>query len=70
MQRYESLSTQSSRSLTKFADWSTVQVYTKVLRLVSRINTKILVGNGLQDNDEWVDISASVSVKLGQKRIA
>ena len=70
MQRYESLSTQSSRSLTKFADWSTVQVYTKVLRLVSRINTKILVGNGLQDNDEWVDISASVSVKLGQKHIA
>ena len=64
------MSTQSSRSLTKFADWSTVQVYTKVLRLVSRINTKILVGNGLQDNDEWVDISASVSVKLGQKRIA
>ena len=45
-------------------------MYAKVLRLVSRVNTKILVGNGLQDNDEWVDISASVSRKLGEKRIA
>lgn len=54
----------------KFADWSPVQVYPKVLRLVSRINTKILVGNGLQENDEWIDISASVRNRMGQKRIA
>ena len=45
----------------KFVDWSPVKVYPTVLRLVSRINTKILVGNGLQENDEWIDISAAVS---------
>jgi hypothetical protein len=45
----------------KFADWTPITVYPKVLRLVSRINTKILVGNGLDRNEEWIDISASVS---------
>lgn len=61
MQRYESFSARSSRSLMKFADWSPVQVYPKLLRVVSRINTKILIGNGLQENDEWIDINTSVS---------
>ncbi|CAI6341371.1 unnamed protein product [Periconia digitata] len=40
-------------------DWTTVKVYPSILRLVSRINTKILVGNGLDQNNDWVEISAS-----------
>ncbi len=44
-----------------FADWSPVQVYPKLMRLVSRINTKTLIGNGLQENDEWIDMSTTVS---------
>ncbi|CAF9919928.1 MAG: hypothetical protein ALECFALPRED_001376 [Alectoria fallacina] len=38
-------------------DWSPIQVYPKLLRVVSRINTKTLIGNGLQENNEWIDIN-------------
>ena len=61
MQRYVFSSFQFWYILIYFADWSPVKVYPKVLRLVSRINAKILVGNGLQENEDWIDISASVS---------
>ena len=49
-------------------DWTPVKVYPRALRVVSRINTKTLIGNGLQENDEWIDINTSVSEKPALKR--
>lgn len=40
-------------------DWFPIQVYPKVLRLVSRVNGKIFVGNGLHQNEEWIKISCN-----------
>ena len=42
-------------------DWSPIQVYPKILRLVSRVNAKIFVGNGLHKNEEWIEITCNVS---------
>ena len=42
-------------------DWSPIQVYPKILRLVSRVNAKIFVGNGLHKNEEWIEIRCNVS---------
>ena len=42
-------------------DWSPIQVYPKVLRLVSRVNGKVFVGKGLHQNEEWIEISCNVS---------
>ena len=43
-------------------------MYPKLLRVVSRINTKILIGNGLQESDEWIDMNTSVS-ENGQRNV-
>ncbi|KAF2439158.1 cytochrome P450 [Karstenula rhodostoma CBS 690.94] len=43
----------------KCEDWTPIKVHPTVLRLVSQINTKLLVGNGLEKNKDWIDISAS-----------
>ncbi|CAD6569440.1 MAG: hypothetical protein ASARMPREDX12_002450 [Alectoria sarmentosa] len=44
-------------------DWLAIQVYPKVLRLVSRVNGKIFVGSGLHQNEEWVKISCNYTRK-------
>lgn len=44
---------------TECKDWLPIQVYPKVLRLVSRVNGKIFVGNGLHQNEEWISISST-----------
>ena len=46
---------------TDITEWLPMTVYPKVLRLVSRVNGKIFVGNGLYQNEEWIDISCNVS---------
>jgi hypothetical protein len=43
-----------------YTDWQPCVVYPKILRLVSRTNTKIFVGNGLHENEEWIDITSKV----------
>ncbi|KAJ4302890.1 hypothetical protein N0V90_001781 [Kalmusia sp. IMI 367209] len=45
-------------------DWTPVKVHPTVLRLVSRINTKLLIGNGLEKNADWIDISASYTKNI------
>ena len=48
-------------------DWFPIQVYPKILRLVSRVNAKIFVGNDLHKNEEWIEISCNVSRPHGTK---
>ncbi|KAF2259656.1 cytochrome P450 [Lojkania enalia] len=45
-------------------DWTPIKVHPTVLRLVSKINTKLLIGNGLEKNKEWIDISASYTKNI------
>ncbi|KAK1141873.1 hypothetical protein N8T08_008386 [Aspergillus melleus] len=42
-------------------DWHAIQVYPKILRLVSRVNGRIFVGNPLHQNEEWINISCNAS---------
>ena len=60
MQRYPSTHVQT-RIFSHNIDWSPIQVYPKILRLVSRVNAKIFVGDGLHKNEEWIEISCNVS---------
>jgi hypothetical protein len=46
--------------LNSTTEWQSVSVYPKVLRLVSRANAKIFVGNGLHESEEWIDITSNV----------
>ncbi|KAH8433979.1 cytochrome P450 [Aspergillus melleus] len=42
-------------------DWHAIQVYPKILRLVSRVNGRIFVGNPLHQKEEWINISCNAS---------
>ncbi|EAW13530.1 cytochrome P450 [Aspergillus clavatus NRRL 1] len=48
----------------EFKGWTPIQVYPKMLRLVSRINGKIFVGPSLYDNEEWITISCNYTKNL------
>lgn len=48
-------------SLVVYADWTPVQVHPRVVQLVSRVSTRIFVGNGMERNEDWMDISSNVS---------
>jgi len=45
-------------------DWTPINVYPRALSVVSRINTKTLIGNGLQENDEWIDINTNYTKNI------
>ncbi|KAF1974320.1 cytochrome P450 [Bimuria novae-zelandiae CBS 107.79] len=45
-------------------EWTPIKVHPTVLKLVSKINTKLLIGNGLEKNKEWIDISASYTKNI------
>lgn len=61
MPRYKCTAARVILRLTQFVDWTSVTVYPKALRVVSRINAKTLIGNHLEENEEWIAISTSVS---------
>jgi hypothetical protein len=49
-----------------FLEWTPIKVHPTVLKLVSKINTRVLIGNGLEKNKEWIEISATVSTSPSQ----
>ncbi|KUL87830.1 hypothetical protein ZTR_03135 [Talaromyces verruculosus] len=42
----------------------TVLVYPKVVRMVSRVNAKIFVGNGLHEKEEWITINSNYTKNI------
>ncbi|KAH8802448.1 cytochrome P450 [Xylogone sp. PMI_703] len=40
-------------------NWTAIQVHPRAVRVVTRISTRVFVGNGMERNEDWLDISSN-----------
>lgn len=48
----------------RFIDWTSVNAYSKLLRIVAKVSTRIFLGKDLVDNEEWLNVSIGYAVNM------